>query len=102
MSVSTAEHRPLEESKAGIGWKRWGPYLSERQWGTVREDYSPTGSRATHSNLAEPSNSAVASYKARLRKAHSEFHIVGTYLAGRVDRAFLLKGRPLAVGSRHV
>jgi hypothetical protein len=25
-------------------WKRWGPYLSERQWGTVREDYSPFGS----------------------------------------------------------
>src|SRR6266545_3336683 len=25
------------------GWKRWGPYLSERQWGTVREDYSPGG-----------------------------------------------------------
>src|ERR1700733_6474588 len=24
-------------------WKRWGPYLSERQWGTVREDYSATG-----------------------------------------------------------
>jgi hypothetical protein len=24
-------------------WRRWGPYLSERQWGTVREDYSPTG-----------------------------------------------------------
>jgi hypothetical protein len=24
-------------------WKRWGPYLSERQWGTVREDYSPYG-----------------------------------------------------------
>jgi hypothetical protein len=24
-------------------WKRWGPYLSERQWGTVREDYSPNG-----------------------------------------------------------
>ena len=22
-------------------WRRWGPYLSERQWGTVREDYSP-------------------------------------------------------------
>ena len=28
---------------AGMGWKRWGPYLSERQWGTVREDYSPGG-----------------------------------------------------------
>src|ERR1700735_5863009 len=25
------------------GWKHWGPYLSERQWGTVREDYSPGG-----------------------------------------------------------
>ena len=24
-------------------WRRWGPYLSERQWGTVREDYSPSG-----------------------------------------------------------
>ena len=27
----------------GIRWKRWGPYLSERQWGTVREDYSENG-----------------------------------------------------------
>src|SRR5262249_50582654 len=26
-----------------VHWKRWGPYLSERQWGTVREDYSPYG-----------------------------------------------------------
>ena len=25
------------------GWQHWGPYLSERQWGTVREDYSPGG-----------------------------------------------------------
>src|SRR5688572_9346886 len=28
---------------AGAQWKKWGPYLSERQWGTVREDYSPHG-----------------------------------------------------------
>jgi hypothetical protein len=27
----------------GNGWYDWGPYLSERQWGTVREDYSPDG-----------------------------------------------------------
>ena len=27
----------------GEGWKKWGPYLSERQWGTVREDYSAHG-----------------------------------------------------------
>jgi hypothetical protein len=40
----TAEERRLEESRARrIHWKRWGPYLSERQWGTVREDYSQGG-----------------------------------------------------------
>src|SRR6476660_7792372 len=34
----------LEEDRRRIkNWKRWGPYLSERQWGTVREDYSPDG-----------------------------------------------------------
>ena len=33
----------LEQSRAGVPWKRWGPYLSERQWGTVREDYSDNG-----------------------------------------------------------
>ena len=39
--VKTAEHNRLEDKAAG--WKRWGPYLSERQWGTVREDYSTDG-----------------------------------------------------------
>ena len=29
--------------RAGGEWYRWGPYVSERQWGTVREDYSPDG-----------------------------------------------------------
>ena len=38
-----AEDRRLEEARAGAPWRRWGPYLSERQWGTVREDYSPDG-----------------------------------------------------------
>jgi hypothetical protein len=38
------EEQRLEESRQRIvHWKRWGPYLSERQWGTVREDYSPGG-----------------------------------------------------------
>src|SRR5437762_13250969 len=36
------EERRLDEP-ADTGWKAWGPYLSERQWGTVREDYSPGG-----------------------------------------------------------
>jgi hypothetical protein len=40
----TAEDRRLaEEFAPGQGWKKWGPYVSERQWGTVREDYSPDG-----------------------------------------------------------
>jgi hypothetical protein len=40
----SAERIRLEEARAGTGqWKKWGPYLSERQWGTVREDYSEAG-----------------------------------------------------------
>jgi hypothetical protein len=40
----TAEHARLAANEARTAyWKRWGPYLSERQWGTVREDYSPNG-----------------------------------------------------------
>jgi hypothetical protein len=40
----TAEHERLSESRTNkVPWKKWGPYLSERQWGTVREDYSETG-----------------------------------------------------------
>src|SRR3954464_9100048 len=42
--VDVAEQRRLNEAReAGIPWKKWGPYLSERQWGTVREDYSSSG-----------------------------------------------------------
>ena len=39
-----AEQNRLDEAREnGISWKKWGPYLSERQWGTVREDYSANG-----------------------------------------------------------
>ena len=38
-----AEARRLGEARRGVAWKAWGPYLSERQWGTVREDYSENG-----------------------------------------------------------
>lgn len=42
--MSTPEEQRLIESREGkADWKRWGPYLSERQWGTVREDYSADG-----------------------------------------------------------
>ena len=39
----TAEEIRLREAREGVGWRTWGPYLSERQWGTVREDYSDDG-----------------------------------------------------------
>jgi hypothetical protein len=40
----TAEHVRIEEAREQKApWKKWGPYLSERQWGTVREDYSESG-----------------------------------------------------------
>jgi Mannosylglycerate hydrolase MGH1-like glycoside hydrolase domain len=42
--AATAEAQRLQADRAGqIPWKLWGPYLSERQWGTVREDYSEDG-----------------------------------------------------------
>ncbi len=40
---TTAEGNRIQAANFGSGWRRWGPYLSERQWGTVREDYSPGG-----------------------------------------------------------
>ena len=42
--VETNEQKRLNAAReAGVPWKKWGPYLSERQWGTVREDYSQDG-----------------------------------------------------------
>jgi hypothetical protein len=42
--IMNTEKLRLEEARTGKApWKLWGPYLSERQWGTVREDYSPDG-----------------------------------------------------------
>jgi hypothetical protein len=39
----TAEGQRLLETQGKLLWRRWGPYVSERAWGTVREDYSPNG-----------------------------------------------------------
>ena len=41
--MSQEQLRLNESREQGVAWKRWGPYLSERQWGTVREDYSENG-----------------------------------------------------------
>ena len=43
MGASAERTRLAEDARGAARWKLWGPYLSERQWGTVREDYSPYG-----------------------------------------------------------
>lgn len=42
--MTNFEKERVNITRSNRGWKKWGPYLSERQWGTVREDYSPFGS----------------------------------------------------------
>jgi hypothetical protein len=41
--ANAEKNRLLEARLEGIPWRKWGPYLSERQWGTVREDESKSG-----------------------------------------------------------
>src|SRR6202795_815417 len=41
--MNTEEQRLAEDNARTKNWKRWGPYLAERQWATVREDYSAYG-----------------------------------------------------------
>src|SRR5215213_5387427 len=43
MSDNAEQNRLDEKQQNGVAWKKWGPYLSQRQWGTVREDYSENG-----------------------------------------------------------
>ena len=43
MTKSNAELDRLRDAPDDSTWKKWGPYMTERQWGTVREDYGPNG-----------------------------------------------------------
>jgi len=43
MAMTPEHERLLQTQQRSINWTRWGPYVSERAWGTVREDYSPYG-----------------------------------------------------------
>ena len=44
----SAEEKRLSGAAGAAAWKKWGPYLSERQWGTVREDYGGKGDAWTY------------------------------------------------------
>ena len=63
--MKTAEELRLDEARErGVPWRRWGPYLSERQWGTVREDYSAGGdawSYFTHEQARSRASSSLSS-----------------------------------------
>jgi hypothetical protein len=48
--MENIEQRRLPNSSNNRNWKKWGPYLSDRQWGTVREDYSPEGNTWNYVN----------------------------------------------------
>ena len=48
--------RLVDAREAQVAWRKWGPYLSERQWGTVREDYSDIGRRL---GLLQPRSGAL-------------------------------------------
>ena len=51
--TKTAESQRLDEAlKQGVPWRQWGPYLSERQWGTVREDWWQCGAIASMPHAA--------------------------------------------------
>ncbi|CCF47834.1 hypothetical protein CH063_16058 [Colletotrichum higginsianum] len=46
--LTEEEKRLREDRKREKYWKKWGPYVAERQWATVREDYSPDGDAWSH------------------------------------------------------
>lgn len=49
MDDTTVEHGRLQRADDGVeAWRAWGPYVSERAWGTVREDYSEHGEAWDH------------------------------------------------------
>ncbi len=63
-TLGTAEHqRLLEDKQRTANWKRWGPYLSQRQWATVREDYSGNGEPGVPSRTTTPDRARTAGAK---------------------------------------
>jgi len=57
------EERLAQDARRKRNWKRWGPYLSERQWGTVREDYSSGGDCWNYSPMITPEAGPIAGAK---------------------------------------
>src|SRR5438105_5442869 len=81
----TEQHRLQEAHENGQAWYRWGPYRSERQWGTVREDYSPGG---TAWDFLPHDQARSHAYRwgedGLLAVETAETNLVTDYLAGRM------------------
>ena len=77
MRTDREAQRLKESLSAGVPWKKWGPYLSERQWGTVREDYSRMGMRGTTSATTRPARGHTAG----ARMAWPVSAMIGNYYA---------------------
>ena len=58
--VAHEQERLRQAREDGVPWRTWGPYLSERQWGTVREDYSATATPGTTSPTTRPAPAPTA------------------------------------------
>ena len=74
--VDVTEQKRLNDAReAGVPWKKWGPYLSERQWGTVREDYSDEGNAWSYDADVEGRFTYLAQLRPR-RLAKGRFAVV--------------------------
>jgi hypothetical protein len=65
--IITPEHQRLREPFTGVvrPWYHWGPYVSERSWGTVREDYSAKVMHGTFFRMTLPAPKPIAGVRAR-------------------------------------
>jgi len=57
--VDAERQRLADADGPGIPWRRWGPYLSERQWGTVREAYSRSGDAWAYFRMIRRASAAI-------------------------------------------
>ena len=99
----TVEHQRLQDHlDRKANWKKWGPYVSERAWGTVREDYSADGSaweyfphdhaRSRAEELGEPFSRELSLYL-----IHGWLHLAGYDDRAEADRAKMREAEQLAL-----
>lgn len=79
--MNIEKHRLLQARRCEAAWKRWGPYLTERQWGTVREDYSPNGDAWNSTSHSDARSKAYRWGEEGLAGVSDEYQLVCLALA---------------------